>query len=872
MRPLHRFVRRIRRLLGWRRAEAEMADEMRFHLEHRAADYAADGLPAEDAGAAAHRKFGNLGLLQERARDAHRWTGLEGVLRDLRFALRHCGKFPGFTAVAVLTLAIGIGANTAMFSLVNAMVLRPLPYPHAEHLRQLWTRNAAIGTYPVANGLSLRQWQQHATTVDVAAISDRAAMNLIEHGTAESVNGAAVSTNYLDVLGVRAWRGRTFGMGDDVPGPASQVVILTHEWWQHRFGGDRSILHRTITLHLRPYTVIGILPPRALAQDYVNFLVPLSLDDEGGWRLRAANLTPIVRLRPGVTAVEATRELEALTRELEARDPPAFPTTGHELSPLHLLLVGPAPPPYALLLGAVGIVLLIVSVNLATLLLARGTVRQKEMAVRAALGASAGRILRQMLTESIVLAVGGGVLGIAGAFLGVEVLGHWLTGDLPAVVQPDIDGRVLIFTLLVTIGTSIHFGLLPALQARRVNVQRHLKDEGHGSTSAGRSRILAGLVVAELALTVMLLVGAGLLGRSFLRLLRTDPGFDAAHVLTCDVALTPGTLADENAAVQFQWNVVAALREVPGVIAAGTTTTLPLRNERWGTNIRSSAASDRDFHLAVGSDYVGGDYFAAMGMTLRRGRWITASDQVAGAPRVVVVTESCADALWPGENPLGFRIHFNDADWEIVGVANDVRYLSLDETPPPRVYAAHAFTPWTMRLVVRTAVAPLSLAATVRRTVAGVDATHSVSNFRSLDQAVDQSLQRRQGALGLLGAFAMLALLLAAMGLYGVIAYTIAQARREFAIRIALGAERRTIFGLMLRRGLRLTLGGLALGLLGAFLGSRLIAGYLYAIDPLDPLVFLLAPLVIAVTALGAAALPALRATRTDVLQVLRAP
>ena len=795
------------------------------------------------------------------------------MFSDLKHALRQLAKSPGFTIIAVLTLALGIGACTAIFSIINSTLLRPLPYPDSGRLVQIWSKSLQGGRFSAVTGPQFKQWREHATAFSgVAAVYDRLAFNLINDGRAEQIKGAEVSANYLDVLRLQPLHGRSFKKGEDEVGFENHVVILGHSWWKTRFGGDPAIIGRTINFNRQSYTVIGVLPPQALAQDRVNFLVPLVMEDFP-WRMDPANpwVSVTARLKNGVAPAQAETEVTALTAELSARILPAGKSWGSQVLPMQELLVENSRPTLLLLLGAVALVLLIACANVANLLLVRAAGRQKEMAVRLALGAGTGRIVRQMLTESLVLSLCGGGLGIAVAAFGTGLLQRLTANIVPGLMQPEIDLRVLAFSLLIACGTGMLFGLMPALQACRTDVNRNLKETGRGLTSGSRSRTQSILIASEVALTVMLLVGAGLLLRSFARVLVADVGFNPQQALVCDLSLTQEKFTTEESVQQFENELVRRIQALPGVESVGTTTTLPLSQNGWGTRVGPSEQPVTEHNNGSALDYVGADYFRAMGIRLLKGRLLTEADNSITAPPVTVINEDLATTLFPGTEPLGRRIHFKDINWEIVGLVSSVRHRQVDAKAANHIYAVHAYFPRTICLVVRTKVPPASLIEDVRRTGASLDADQSIANFRTLEAAVSQSLQERRVTLYLLGIFAGVALALACLGIYGVMTYTIQQRERELGIRLALGASYRDVIRLMLRDGIGLGVIGIVIGLGGAVAGAQLIASRLYEVQALDPLIFATVPALVALVTLIATYLPARHAAKVDPLIALRA-
>jgi predicted permease len=794
----------------------------------------------------------------------------------MRYALRSLAKSPGFTAVVVLTLALGIGANTAIFSLINAALLRPLHYPNPQQLVQLWSVPPNAEPFPTATGPEYKQWRDHATLLDSIAILAATNLNLTGHGPAQRVGALATSSSFLRVLGVQPLLGRGFTPADDRTGQGSPVVILTYEWWQSQFGGDPSLVGHTINFNNVPFEVIGILPPHALVQDDADFLVPLVL--EGGvsgqeWRMAPDTpwATVMARLKPGVTLAQAEAELQSLNRDLYAALPKSAQPLGVSVRSLQSELAAGSRPALLMLFGAVGLVLLIACANVANLLLARAATRQKEMAVRVALGAAQTRIVGQVLTESVLLSVGSGILGVAVAAFGIQVLGRLLAGRLPPMMQPSLDLTVLAFSLVVACGTGLVFGIFPALRARRVDLNRDLRDAGRGATSARRTKSQSLLVVSQVALTMMLLAGTGLLLRSFAKVLAADPGFNPHHSLAFDLSLTFDKFPNPEALLQYEREIVRQLGELPGISSVGLSTTVPLSNVAWGGHVRRTGQPSPSDDVPTDVDYVSADYFRAMGIRLIRGRAFTDTDEKPNAPRVAIVNERFAAQLFPNQDPIGRQVHIDDVDWEIVGLVGDVRQRQLDAPPVPRIYRVHSLFLYNTCVIARTSVAPSTVMNEIRRAMAKIDPDQSVANLRTLDSAVSQSLAERRLTLTLIGLFAAVALGLACLGLYGVMAYTISQRQRELCIRLALGAQRRAIVRLILTDGLRLSAAGLALGFLGGLAAGRLMASRLYDVDPLDPLVFGTAIALFIAVSLSSVLVPAIRAARADPLAALRA-
>lgn len=796
------------------------------------------------------------------------------MISDLRLAYRQLVKSPGFTLVAVLTLALGIGANTAIFSVINAALLRPLPYPAAEQLVEAWSILPSGFHFAAISGPQAKMLRDDATSFSSMAIYRTLDMNFIARGNAERVAGLAATAPFLPTLRLAPQLGRSFESTEDDLGGNNHVVMLTHEWWQSRFGGDSKLVGQIIDLNQIPHTVIGILPPRALADDKACFIVPFVLEAEP-WRM-APDLPwarTLLRLKPGVTVTEAEEEARALSAELHRRLLPDRP----EIRQLHVrslqeLLTEQSRPTLLLLLGAVVLVLIVACSNVANLLLARANTRQKEMAIRTALGASNAQIIRQVLTESILLSLLGGVAGVVIAAFGADLLGRVVLNVLPDMMQPAISGGVLLFSVGLACGTGLIFGLFPAFRAPQVDLQRDLKDIGRSSTSGSRHRAQSLLVVAEVAVTSMLLIGAGLLLRSFVRILDTDPGFNPHHVLLCDIAMSEPSFANDDEVMQYHQALVRAIEALPGVVTVGTSTSLPLSNEGWGGRISLTKLGHTDSRGGGGGmDYVNENYFAALGIPLLRGRNFTAHDNTPDAPCTAIINQVLHQALIGDEDPIGLQVRVEEEDWEIIGVVGAIRHGNLDNPPEARIYFPHAHSPTHLRLSIRTLVAPMTLEPAIRATIASLDSAQSVSNFRTLEAAMGRSLGERRVALALLGVFASIAVALACLGIYGVMAYTIGQRQRELSIRMAIGAQRRDVIRLVAIDGMRLGVIGIGVGLIGAFAGARLIANQLYEVSANDPLVFSVVVIVIVGVAVLGIALPARRASNIDAVDALRA-
>ena len=728
------------------------------------------------------------------------------MLQDLRFALRQLGKSPGFTFVSILTLALGIGANSAIFSIANSVVLKPLAYPDSGRLVEVWWHSAAFGTYPLVTGLAAKAWREEATQFEgVALLHPRVSLNLRTSGPAENVTGAEATANYLSVLRLRPHLGRDFLPSEEHTGGDNRVMILTHEWWRQRFDADPAVVGRVLDFGEHRYRVVGVLPPEALLTRDVSFLIPLVLDDDP-WRLDpAATWTSAIgRLRPGVTTAAATAELDAIARDCYSRVSGRYSFLGVSVFPMRSTWSSGFKGTLPLLFGAVGLLLLIGCANIANLLLVRAAGRRKEMAVRLALGASTRRILCQSLTESLLLALFGGLAGLLLALFGIDLLCLLLAPQLPPMLQPELDPRVFVFSLLLACVTGLLFGLLPAIAASRTDLNRELAAPARGTTAGLRNRVQSVLVAGEIALTVVLLVASGLLLRSFARALRADPGFNPQQALTCRLSLAQ-PMPDAATLQSFFRALEERIAALPGVLSVGFTTYVPTAGGVWAARV-GRPAQPADTHLDTALDYVSPGYFRTMCMPLLRGRGFTPDDNRADAPPVVVVSTSLAEALYPGEDPLGRPLRFNNRDWVIVGTVGAVRQYAADAAPLPEIYAPHGHNPWATSLVIRTSNDPRGLREPLRSVLARLNPAHAFADFRTLESTRSASLGSRRLTMGIVAAFAIVALGLACLGLYGVVAYSVHLQERDLAIRLALGAEPAGLVRRVLRDGLGLGL------------------------------------------------------------------
>jgi putative ABC transport system permease protein len=870
--------------------DSDVADELRFHLEMRERDYAARGMTAAEARRAALERFGDVARIggelrdhdHRRERARHRRDSMSDFLQDLRYGARNLARTPGFTAVAVLTLALGIGATTAIFSVVNAVLLRPLPYPDADRVVMVWMDNRRMGMNE-----DIHSWPNYADYRD----QNRVLSGLAGYTPAgynvtggclegecepQRVGAAAATANLFTVLGVGPRLGRAFTTAEETEGQDA-VVVISHGLWTRQFGADPKMVGRTVRLNGRERTVIGVMPRGfAFPTAETDLWVPLVIDADTRQSRNSFFLYTVGRLRPGVTLARAQAEMSAIAKRLET-EYPSLRDLGANLVALPEQIIGKTlRTALWIMLGAVAAVLLIGCANVANLLLSRAAVREREVGVRLALGASRGRLVRQLLTESVLLAVVGGALGVGLAWAGLRVLVGLAPADVPRMDEVRIDALVLAVTTAVALGTGIVFGLVPALQASRPNLAEALRD-GRGGTAGRRGHRLRRLLAAgQVALVVVLLTGAGLLIRSFIQLQQVHLGFRPDHLLTMQLSLPYAKYQEPQQRITFYETLMERVRTLPGVEGAGAIGDIFLSKTPNSTNftIEGRTPSPDQQNTEVPLDGVTPDYFRVMGIPLKSGRTFTAQDG-ADAPPVVIVNENMAKRFWPGEDAVGKRFKYGDgsqAPWmTIVGVVGDMRRTGYDapvryETFLP--YPQRATT--RMTVVVRTRGAPLAAAPAVRAAVRGIDADLPLYEIKSMDELLSAMIAQRRFSMALLGTFAALALLLGVVGVYGVTSYLVAQRTREVGLRLALGAQPRALVGMVVRQGMGVALAGIVVGLAGALALTRLMAGLLYEVSPRDLGTLLGVTAVLALATLLANYVPARRAARVDPLVALR--
>ena len=879
-RPLFRLPWRTRSQIA-----ADVDDELAFHLEMRARELASRGLPADAALAEARRRFGDLDYTRHYCRDedqgreraTRRTTIMDELRQDLTYAIRALRSARGFTIVTLLTVAVGIGANTAIFSVVRGVLLQPLPFPQAEQLDRIWSRGTATGMERVPLSepdfrdlrAAARSYQSMGAFWFVEGNSGIALTGL---GRPEQLSAAYVTDGFFETLGARALLGRVTRPQEHVVGN-DHVVVLSHGYWQRRFASDPAVIGRALVLDGVPHTVVGIMPPDVtFPAERLDLWVPLSrIPEDGIPRLRTVRFLGVIgRRAAGVTPQRAAGELTAIERRLAAQ----YPADDAEwksatTASLRDATLGEVRRPLVVLLAAVGFLLLMTCANVAGLLLARATTRERELAVRAALGAGRGRIVRQLVTESLLLSVTGGALGVLLAVGGVRALLRLGASELPRIGNVQVDAAVLLFALGVSLVCGLLFGLAPALRAASVNLRDGLHSSGRGHTSASGQRVRASLVVAQVAVALVLAIGAGLATRSVARLLQVDPGYRPDHLLAVTFSIDgdrhPGEQRDA-----FYLGILDRVRALPGVVAAGAAKDLPLRGagEPYEFSVPGFASQEvqRADWLMVSPDY-----FRALGIPFRAGRDFTTSDR-RGTPYVVVVSDAFAKRYWPGERAIGRTVRLFGTDASVIGVVGDVRQRSLAEEPVPMAYLSSLQVGRSkVSLAVRTRGEPLRLAGAVREAIWSLDRDQPITSVTTLDDVVNQTIARPRLVAALLALFGAMGLALGALGLHGVLAYAVSQRRQEIGVRVALGATPRAVLGLVLRQGLALALLGIAIGVGAALAMTRYMQSLLYGVGATDPGTFAGVTLALLLVALVATLLPARRALRIAPMVAMRA-
>ena len=868
----HKVLQRLGALFRKEELDAEMEQEMRSHIEMQTRENITGGTEPEEARYAAIRQFGRLEQVKETCREARGMPWLEELFQDLRFGVRMLGKNKGATAVILATLGLGIGANTAIFSVVNAVLLQPLPFPDPDRLVQVqkewqppWQNQPSISRSFSAEE-ALVMLKQNRLFSQMVTYDSRGA-NLSGGGEPKRVETGGVSVSFFPAFGAQFALGRGFLPEEDAPGGAA-VTVLSHEIWQARFGGDTNILGRNILLDNEPYTVVGVMAAGFQSVYNYDLYLPISLAPKKRWP--AFNRPSIIaRLKPGVSLAQGGADLEEIYKGTsDAKD------KGHiVLSDLHRIIAGNVQRSLLLYLAGAGVVLLIACANVANLLLARAAKRRKEIAIRGAIGAGRGRIMRQLLVESLILSTSGTALGLLLAFWTKGLL-RSVIPHLPSQCDIRVDPSVLGFALLTGLITGILFGVAPALDAARLFPAEVLKDSERGSGPGSSQRRLSRLlVVSEMALATVLLLGSGLLVKSFFRLRGVDNGFRPDRTLSLTVCLTPSKYPDERAGAAFFEQVIGRLREMPTVEAVGANVTLPLTPIGWGMmglEIEGRpplTGSDQYFSGGM----VNADYFRAMGIPLKKGRFFTDQDR-AGAPEAVLVNESFERHYFPGESALGKRLLNGDKEaLTIVGVVGDVRQSGPEEPPQAQIYRSYLQVGATMMsLAVRTRGNPLALAPAVRSLILSVDKDQPIDDMQTLEQRLSRHLAPRRLSMLLGMGLSSLATVLASLGVYGLLAFFAAERTREIGVRMALGAGKGDVLRLILGEGVRLAVAGVFLGVLAACALTRLLSSLIYGVSPLDPSTFAVTSLLLLAIATVSCYLPARQATSVDPILALR--
>jgi putative ABC transport system permease protein len=791
------------------------------------------------------------------------------IISDIKYCIRQFGKNPGFTTVAVLTLALGIGANTAIFSMINSVLIKSLPYQDSQQLVQIFEAFPNYDRNTVSGG-AFKDWYEHNSKFDYMAVYEGTQRNLTGDGQPQRVSGLMVSSEFLSVLGIEPILGRDFATGEDAVGGNCHVMILTHKFWRTRYGSDPSIVGKSVLLDQVPYTIVGVLGPGALLQDDELYLIPDVIDGPGTFWGRAGHWRQVIgRMSSGVTVSEAEAELCGIKEQLNAEYPEFKRECTVNVVSLQEVYVGRARPTLIVLLGTVAFVLLIACANVSSLLLARGNARSREMAIRAAIGARSWRIIQQMLVESIVLALVGCLVGLFLAICGVKFFTGIITGMVPQMLYPELDINVLLFSICVACGCGILFGILPAWRASKPDLNNDLKETERGATSGAKRRSQSLMVVSEFAFTLVLLIGAGLFLRSFVRLIETDPGFNPSQTLAFDLSFPDAKYPENEDRFRFIKELNARLAALPGVESVGASSSLPFSLRGRTEQVSRMDKPPRTDYVAA-CDWVSGDYFSAAGIQLLRGRTITETDNQEGAPRVIIIDSTVVRDLYPDEDPVGKQVRFLGQSYEVVGIAAPIHQYFLDYAPRPQVYIPQVYLPTHTSIVIRTMFPPLTLAKAVRKTIFEIDPDQPMANIRTLENDVHESLATKRATLTLLSFFAAVAVSLACIGIYGVISYSVGQRARELCIRFALGAQHRDIIRLVLKSGIKLSIIGIIVGLVIALVLSRLLASLLYEVKTYDPLVFLGSIFLLIIVAVLSIYIPAYRAARTNPLKALR--
>jgi putative ABC transport system permease protein len=870
------LLRRFRMLLGREKFDRELDEEMRLHRELKEQELKDAGVAAKEAGYRARREIGNTLRLREESRAAWGWGWPEDALQDVRYGLRMLRKSPGFAAVAVMTLALGIGANTSIFSIINSVLLRPLAFPDSQQLVRVTTSNGSrmdAGT----TLLDFFDWRTRNRGFQGLAASWQNNANLLDNNGPEKVRDAIVTADLFSVMGVQPILGQLFRPADDRLG-YEHIVLLSYGFWQRRYGGDPAIIGKQIAVDSTSFTIAGVLPRGFHFPGVTDLWLPMGVGEEAligfhdNRRIRAMDV--VGRLKAGMTIDRARADMNIVTAQLAKEYPATNGGWSVQLVPLEEDMVGASRKGLFILMGAAGFVLLIACANLASLLLARGAVRAKEFSIRGALGGSRTRLVRQVVTESMVLGLLGGLAGVFLAYASQAAILAWIPPDLPRLDEIHLDGRALAFTLALSVWTSIAFGLVPALQATKVNLQAALKAGGRQAGGDQSPPFRKALIIGEIAGALVLTVGAALLMESFLRLLRVRPGYNPQNVITGTVGF-PDSYPTPKEQIRFAKQVIARLKGVPGVRDVAGTSLLPLINFKRGTGpvqIVGEAAGGSHEQYAQWT-MVTPEFFQTMQVPLLSGRTFTeAEDAPTSGP--IVINLTAARLFWPDQNPIGKHLKFlilEAQDRQVIGVVGDVKQNGLAVPCQPEIYVPfYAVGRPYVTFILRTERDPGSFARTLADEVHKVDSTFPVYDVQTLEQLASESLNPNRFYLRLLGAFGLTALMLAAVGIYGLVSFSVAQRTQELGIRMTLGALPSGILRMIMGQALWLTIVGLAFGILGAAILTRFISSLLFGVTPTDPVTLALASALIVVCAMAASYIPARRAMRLEPTVALR--
>jgi predicted permease len=879
-----KLFRQLKRFFLREKWDEERSRELQTYVETEITENIARGMSSKDALDAARRKLGNTTQIREEIHHMNSLGFLETLFQDVRFAFRMFRKNPGFTAVAILTLALGIGANTAIFSVVYAVLLQPLPYSDSARLVMVNETTPRVGDVSVSYPNFL-DWRGGSRTISQWAAASQVSFSLSGVSQPENINGDAVSPNFLSMLGMHPFLGRDFDSAEEKPG-TPPVLMLSYSLWQSHLGGDPNAVGKTITLDGRSFTIVGVLPPNFRSPDKTDVLLPIGVwaAEDSGSKERAdrGDMIVIGRLAPNVSLETARAEMLGIAARLAKEYPDSNDQFGVAVKPIRDSFVGEMRPAILVLSGAVMFVLLIACANVANLFLVRGAGRTREIALRIAFGASRGRIVRQMLTESFVLALFGGAIGLALAMGGILGMSKLIPQDMLMGATMNLNGAVLLFTAGVVVLAALIFGLAPAAHLANPNVQSELKEGGRtASSSAGQKRLRGILAVAEVALALVLLTGAGLMMKSLYRLMSVDPGFHPDRVLKMEMDLRTQQYEKDPAIRAFWQRVLDGVRALPGVENAGVGTVVPLTDNHNRTDITVEGMVEPALGIYPHPDFheVSPGYTETLGISLLRGRTFTEAD-VEGAQLVALVNSTLAKKFFPDADPIGKRFMFgrmsqkDKSKWKwitIVGVVGDTKLYGLANPARLEVYVSCLQYPSNgMHLVVRSGVDPAAMTSAIRGVVASIDKDQPIFDISTMNEVVTNSVSTRRITLVLLGLFSALALILASIGIYGVISYSVAQRTHEIGIRMALGAHQFDVLRMVLGQGAKIALIGIGIGIVAAFGLTRLMASLLFSVRAFDPITFAGVAILLTVIALAACYIPARRAMRVDPMVALR--